>query len=107
MLTNWHQILGQNLAACHRCPLRQENCRGACACRRAGRDIIALAEEGACPIGKHSVPPSRGLGDTVAKLAKAIGADRAVRALTLARGVDCGCGRRRRLLNDALPYRQT
>src|SRR5882724_2368962 len=107
MLSRWDQIVGQNLAACHRCPLRQEKCRGACACTQARKDIIELAEFGDCPVGRHSPPPSRGLGDTVVKLAKAIGADRAARALTLATGTDCGCGRRRRLLNDAMPYRST
>jgi hypothetical protein len=105
MLTKWDQIVGQNLAACHRCPLRQEHCRGACACTRLGRDIIALAEEGACPMGKHSAPPSRGLGDTVAKIAKAIGADRAAKAIEHIRGRDCGCGKRQARLNELVPYK--
>ncbi|HEX4795513.1 MAG TPA: hypothetical protein VH370_17105 [Humisphaera sp.] len=105
MLSRWNQIVGQNLAACHRCPLRQEICRGACACTRDGRDIIALAEEGACPMGKHSTPPSRGLGDTVARIANAIGANKAAKMYEHISGHDCGCGKRKSRLNELVPYK--
>ena len=48
--------------------------------------------------------PSRGLGDTVAKLARATGADKIAGALERLTGRPCGCERRRGALNDRLPF---
>ena len=48
--------------------------------------------------------PSRGLGDTLAKLARATGAARVAEALASATGRDCGCNRRREALNQRVPY---
>lgn len=45
---------------------------------------------------------SRGVGDTIAKLADASG----IAAIVDATGVDCGCAKRRELLNTLLPYRR-
>ena len=42
-----------NLVTCHRCPLRQRVCRGACPCTVSGRDIIDHATAGDCPNGLH------------------------------------------------------
>ena len=48
---------------------------------------------------------SRGLGDTVAKITKAIGIETAVKAVTQAVGVkDCGCSQRQDTLNRVFPY---
>lgn len=98
--------LGRNLAACHRCPRRQPACSGACACLEDGRDIVDHASAGECPLGRHGVvkPPARGLGDTVAAVAKAVGADRVVEVFHRVTGKDCGCDGRRKLLNAMVPY---
>lgn len=44
---------------------------------------------------------SRGLGDTVAKITRATGIDRAVKAVA---GKGCGCGKRQKKLNARVPY---
>lgn len=49
--------------------------------------------------------PSRGLGDTLARLARATGAAQAVQTLAQMSGRDCGCDRRRQTLNEWMPYR--
>jgi hypothetical protein len=41
--------LARNLSACHRCPQRQRDCAGACACQIDNRDIIEHAGLGECP----------------------------------------------------------
>lgn len=48
---------------------------------------------------------SRGLGDTVAKITKVTGIEKAVKAVTQAVGVkDCGCSQRQETLNRVFPY---
>lgn len=49
--------------------------------------------------------PSRGLGDSVARLAQATGAAQVVNLVKQATGQDCGCQKRRAALNRAVPYR--
>jgi predicted Zn-ribbon and HTH transcriptional regulator len=48
-------------------------------------------------------PRSKGLGDTVEKVTKATGIDKAVKWLV---GEDCGCDKRKDKLNNLFPYRQ-
>ena len=49
--------------------------------------------------------PSRGLGDTIAKITYATGIAKAVEVVTEALGIeDCGCGGRQEWLNGAVPY---
>jgi hypothetical protein len=48
--------------------------------------------------------PSRGLGDTVEKVARATGIDRVVKAVSNVTKKDCGCGKRKEALNKAFPY---
>ena len=48
--------------------------------------------------------PRRGLGDDVHRVVKAIGIDRVVHRVTKDR--DCGCGERRRRLNEIAPARK-
>ena len=48
--------------------------------------------------------PSRGLGDVVAKITHWTGIDRAVKAVATATGTDCGCGKRQKQLNEAMPF---
>ena len=49
--------------------------------------------------------PSRGLGDTIAKITHATGIAKAVEVVTEALGIeDCGCGGRQEWLNGAVPY---
>jgi hypothetical protein len=49
--------------------------------------------------------PSRGLGDTIAKITHATGIAKAVEVVTEALGIeDCGCGGRQEWLNEAIPY---
>ena len=45
--------------------------------------------------------PMRGAGDLVAKAAKVTGINKAVQKITKG---DCGCGKRRAKLNDAIPF---
>jgi|TARA_R110000796_G_scaffold209723_1_gene326018 hypothetical protein len=48
---------------------------------------------------------SKGLGDTVHNVAKAIGADKLANKIAKAAGKsDCGCGKRRDTLNRVFPY---
>jgi len=44
---------------------------------------------------------SKGLGDTIAKITKATGIDKAVKFIA---GEDCGCDRRKEVLNKLFPY---
>mgnify|MGYP003140937047 FL=1 len=53
---------------------------------------------------KRTKVKSRGFGDTVEKVAKAIGADKVAKAYEKATGNDCGCGKRRDTLNRVFPY---
>ena len=46
---------------------------------------------------------STGLGDTVEKVFKSVGIDKAVRFLA---GEDCGCSERREILNKIFPYQK-
>lgn len=49
--------------------------------------------------------PSRGLGDTVAKVTHAIGLDAAAESIAKAvTGKPCGCKKRQAALNALLPY---
>ena len=45
--------------------------------------------------------PDRGAGDKVAKFFKGTGVEKVVKAVS--GGKDCGCGKRRAMLNKALP----
>ena len=49
---------------------------------------------------------SRGLGDTVQKIATAVGADKVAKAYEKATGKDCGCSKRKDALNNAFPYKE-
>ena len=49
--------------------------------------------------------PSRGLGDTLSKLADATGISKIVRHIEQVTNHPCGCSSRREWLNDKLPYR--
>jgi hypothetical protein len=49
--------------------------------------------------------PSRGLGDTIAKITHATGIAKAVEVVTEALGIeDCGCGGRQEWANNLVPY---
>jgi hypothetical protein len=49
--------------------------------------------------------PSRGLGDTIAKITHATGIDKVVDKITETLGIeDCGCGRRHEWANEFMPY---
>ena len=48
-------------------------------------------------------PRSKGLGDTVEKITKATGIDKAVKFIA---GEDCGCDKRKDILNNLFPYKQ-
>jgi hypothetical protein len=53
---------------------------------------------------KRVTKKSEGVGDTIAKVTKATGIDKAVKFLA---GEDCGCDERRKKLNELFPYRGT
>lgn len=51
--------------------------------------------------------PSKGLGDTIAKVTKATGLDRVADKMAKAAGMeDCVCGQRRDTLNRVFPYKR-
>src|SRR3989304_8737186 len=50
--------------------------------------------------------PSKGLGDTIAKITHAVGIDKVVDGVADLLGVeDCGCSKRQELLNKLVPYK--
>jgi len=49
--------------------------------------------------------PSRGLGDTIAKVTHVTGIAGVVHKVTKALGYDCGCTRRQDILNKLVPYK--
>ena len=51
------------------------------------------------------VPKSRGLGDTIAKITKITGIDKAVETISNITGTDCGCKSRQEKLNEIFPYK--
>ena len=52
---------------------------------------------------KNHANKSEGVGDTVAKITKATGIEKAVRFLA---GEDCGCDSRKKVLNHIFPYQK-
>ncbi len=52
---------------------------------------------------KNHEAKSEGVGDTVAKVTKAIGIEKAVKFLA---GEDCGCEERKEILNHIFPYQK-
>jgi hypothetical protein len=48
--------------------------------------------------------PSKGLGDTVAKITHATGLDKLAEVYTRITGKDCGCKGRQEFLNKLIPY---
>jgi hypothetical protein len=49
---------------------------------------------------------SAGLGDTVEKIADATGVKKVVDNIYSTIGKDCGCNKRKQLLNKLMPYKQ-
>lgn len=50
---------------------------------------------------------SKGLGDTIAKVTHAVGLDKVAESVAKAVGKeDCGCNKRREMLNDLFPYQE-
>jgi hypothetical protein len=47
---------------------------------------------------------SKGLGDTVEKIAKTIGADKVAKVYEKISGKPCGCASRKEKLNNKFPY---
>ncbi len=52
---------------------------------------------------KNHESKSKGVGDTVAKITKATGIEKAVKFLA---GEDCGCDERKQILNHIFPYQK-
>ena len=50
---------------------------------------------------------SEGLGDSIEKFTKATGIKKLVEHVTGKTGRDCGCKKRKKALNKAVPYRKT
>jgi hypothetical protein len=93
--------LATNLAICHRCTHRASPCAGQCACGQSGRDIVAHAEAGNCPLGLHH-QANLGMplpGDIMESLAKRFGIDRLARLWERRTGRSCGCARRKERMN--------
>lgn len=50
---------------------------------------------------------SKGLGDTIAKVTHSVGLDKVAESVAKAVGKeDCGCNKRRDMLNDLFPYKK-
>ena len=49
---------------------------------------------------------SKGLGDTVEKITTATGIKQIVEARAKVLKRDCGCGKRKKMLNDKFPYKK-
>ena len=50
---------------------------------------------------------SKGLGDTIAKVTRAVGLDKVAETIANAVGKeDCGCSKRKEKLNDMFPYKK-
>ena len=50
---------------------------------------------------------SKGLGDTIAKVTHAVGLDKVAESVAKIVGEeDCGCNKRREMLNDLFPYQK-
>jgi hypothetical protein len=50
---------------------------------------------------------AKGLGDTVEKIAKATGLAGVAKVITEVTGKDCGCDKRKEMLNKAFPYKNS
>ena len=48
---------------------------------------------------------SKGLGDSIERFAQATGIKKVVDTISKATGKDCGCGKRKEILNKKFPYR--
>jgi hypothetical protein len=55
-------------------------------------------------VGAPTPQPSRGLGDTIAKITHATGLDKLSELYTQVTGKDCGCASRQEALNKLVPY---
>ena len=47
---------------------------------------------------------SKGLGDTIEKITKVTGIKKVVDKVSEITGKDCGCGKRKKVLNNMFPY---
>lgn len=65
-------------------------------------EVIEIAIDSDCY--REYLRKSRGLGDTVAKLAKCIGADKVAKVYEQVTGRPCGCADRQAKLNQLVPY---
>lgn len=59
---------------------------------------------GVCAICDRYDGPSRGIGDTVARVARVTGVAAVARTVERVTGKPCGCAERRRRLNEAVPF---
>ena len=55
---------------------------------------------------KNHANKSEGVGDTVAKITKATGIEKAVNTVFDVFGLDCGCDSRKKVLNHIFPYQK-
>ena len=49
---------------------------------------------------------SKGLGDTIEKMIKTSGVDKIIEKINKKVGKDCGCGKRKNILNKVFPYKK-
>ena len=57
--------------------------------------------------GNVNIMESKGLGDTIEKITKATGLAGVAKVLTEVTGKDCGCDKRKEMLNKAFPYKNS
>lgn len=58
------------------------------------------------PFFPNKPTPSKGLGDTAAKIFKSIGADKIAKTYEKMTGKSCGCANRQVKLNEMFPYKE-
>lgn len=66
-------------------------------------NIYKEPTEKQCAECKWYMGDTRGAGDVVHKVAKAVGADKVAKVVESVTGKDCGCGKRRAKLNEMFP----
>jgi hypothetical protein len=55
---------------------------------------------------QRNLNKSKGLGDTVEKITEATGIKKAVKFVSDITGIDCGCDKRKEVLNKLFPYKK-
>lgn len=111
------QLLQREIDVEASCPTTEQQCARCVTQGQASEDKPTPCVLGngvlACPPGRRKAwqgfcsfvlsGKPRGLGDRIEKVTSATGIKRVVKAVAKAAGVDCGCSKRQKKLNEAFP----